>query len=647
MKKRKLLSLLLTSSMLFSLTSCATKALETSEETPAESIEETTVEETTTQSKTEETEATEEAETTKVSNPGYDYSSMTPEEIVATLTLEEKAAQMVEPAIYNVEPEDMEEFNYGSILSHYDDWPQWDQETWVSTINDYQAGSLVSSNGIPLLYGQDAVHGVNFASGCVIFPHNVNIGAANDVELTYEMGVCVGSDIMNTNMIWNFAPCVAASQDPRWGRTYESYSSEPSIITPLAVAYSEGLLSQGVVVCPKHFICDGYALYGTGEYSDNTYRLIDRGDAIVSDDVINENLAIYQALIDSGVQTIMISHSSLNGIKMHENAKYIMMLKNEMGFEGFIISDWNSIQNCSGATLEENVILSINSGIDMLMQPDNYDLCMQIIIDAVNNGDISEERIDDAVTRIIRVKMEAGLFDDPYLENVETSYEFNSDYSREVARKLAEESLVPLKADGGLTLEPGSRVFVLGPAADDSGVLLGGWTYSWTGLTDQDIWGMKVCPEGTTILEGLKDLADEYELEIVTNKNEIDTCDVILLCLGEQTYAEWTGDAEDLSITGDLGLDGNLDAIELAKEANLPTITLLVAGRNVIIEDYINDWDSVIMCYLPGSEGGAAIANALVGKCEYTGTLAMPYYKSEADIDNGNVWLPVGFTAAK
>lgn len=641
MKKSKFLSLALTLSLVISMTSCATATpAETTESSSAITMPsfETSATEETSSAPTETTEATEATPTS------YWYEGMTVEEIVSNLTLEQKVAQMLQPAVYRVEDTDMSETCYGSVLSKFDEWPQLSADEWTDLTNKLQTGALSADNGIPYIYGQDSVHGVNFASDCVIFPHNINIGAANDIELTYEMGVCVGSDIMHTNMIMNFAPCVAAAQDPRWGRTYESYSSEPSIISPIAVAYSEGLLSQGVVVCAKHFICDGYTLYGTGESSGGTERLIDRGNAIVDDATIAENLAIYQALIDSGVQTIMISHSSLNGIKMHEYGEYIMMLKNEMGFTGFIISDWESIHNCSGANLKENVILAVNSGIDMLMEPDYYTGCFYYLIEAVNEGSISQERIDDAVTRIIRVKMDAGLFEDPFLENTNPAYDFNSEYSKEVATKLAEESLVPLKADGGLTIEPGSTVFVAGPAADDTGAMCGGWTYFWEGSTDS-AWYMDFCPQATTVQDALESIADSYGITIVTDESLIDTCDVVLLCLGERSYAEWNGDARNLSITGDLGLSNNQYWIDVAKESGLPTITLLIAGRNVIIEDYIADWDSVIMCYLPGSEGGTAIANALTGACEYTGTLPMPYYKSETDIDNGKIWLPVGYSA--
>ena len=338
----------------------------------------------------------------------------------------------------------------------------------------------------------------------------------------------------------------------------------------------------------------------------------------------------------------MIAHNSLNGVKMHENAEYVSKIKNEMGFKGFILSDWDSMEKCSGATIKDNVILSVNAGIDMFMEDANYVECYESIIEAVNEGSISMDRIDDAVTRIIRVKMEAGLFDDPYLRNVETTYEYNSPESKDLARELAAESYVPLKADGGLTIPEGSKIFVTGSAANDTGVMLGGWTYTWRGITDAELY-YKAAPQATTVLSAFKN-SDKYE--IVTDEAEIGDCDYVLLCLGEFPYAEWYGDTEDLSITGTCGLEGNEEAIALAKESGLPTITLLFTGRNVIIEDYISDWDSVIMCYLPGTEGGAAAYDVLSGDVAYQGHLAMPYYKSIKDLEAGKEWLSIGFTAA-
>lgn len=646
MKFKKCLSLILATSILVS--GCSTinslmstrvqDEVVTSESSIVEELNETEVaiatETNTTETTVEETEAVLDINL---------YEGMTPEEIVATLTLEQKAAQMVQGAIYSLNYNDMANNCYGSVLSQ-DEYFR-GRNSWRNVVDNYQDAALNSAASIPFLYGQDSVHGVNYASGTVIFPQNISIGATRDVEGAYEMGCLVANDLIYTGMLWNFAPCVACAQDPRWGRTYESYSSDPEVVRELSVAFASGLIDNGIIACAKHFFGDGYTAYGTGEFSDFTERLIDRGDSLMTPAQIEAELATYQALIDAGVQTIMITHSSLNGIKMHENGEYIWYLKNEMGFEGFIVSDWNSIHNCSGDDLRANVILAVNAGIDMLMEPDDYEECRQYIIDAVNSGDITMDRVDDAVTRIIRVKMNAGLFEDPYGENLVTIDEYGGQQSYDLALRLAEESLVPLKDDAGLTIPDNSRILVMGPASDDTGVLCGGWTYDWTGEVDSSIYN-RWAPDGVTILQGLRNEAAAHNWTIVTDESEVDAVDYIVLCVGEYPYAEWTGDTADLSLSGMCGLGGE-EQINMAANAEVPTIALIVAGRNVIITDYMNEWDSIIMCYLPGTTGGTAIANALAGNSDYTGTLPMPYYSSVDQIGTGECMWDVGYSCVR
>ncbi len=578
------------------------------------------------------------------------YSSMTPEEICQTLTLEQKAAQMMQPTIYNTNPEEMKDTDYGSILSRRDTFPMPSDTEWKSTVTEYQKYALQNEAPIPYIYGNDSLHGVNFASGCVMFPHNINIGAAHDVALTEEYGKLVGSDIVHTGMILNFSPCVATARDPRWGRTYESYSSDAKIVTELSVAYSKGLMSEGVIVCPKHFFGDGLTAVGTGE--NPSQMLLDRGDAQLTEEQIQEQLAIYQALVDEGVQVIMLSHSSLNGTKMHENAKYISILKNDMGFKGIVLSDWDSIMNCSGETYEDNVILGVNAGIDMFMTDTEHEEARRYIIEGVKDGRISEDRINDAVTRIIRVKKEAGLFEDPYLEKLTPSYDYGSARSHEVARQLAAESFVPLKVSDNMYIKPGMKVYVAGPAADDVGALCGGWTNWWQGMSDTEISDIGLPAkhfrsEGPSIVEALKAAAAEGGFEIITDPAQIDSCDIVLLCVGEIPYAEWYGDTKEPSLTGAHGITGNAEAITLAKNSGKPTVTLIVAGRNVMISKYIDQWDACIMLYLPGTEGGNAVVDVLTQKVQMTGTLPMPYYSSVDQIGTSECWHDIGWNAYK
>lgn len=568
------------------------------------------------------------------SNDKIDYSSMSAEDIVAKLTLDQKAAQMVQGAVYEMTEEGMEDYCYGSILNKY---KSVDASEWCKLVDGFQKAALSSDARIPYLYGNDDVHGVNYCLGAVIYPHNIGIGAANDEELTYKMGLAVGDEAKMCHMLWNFAPCVAQSEDPRWGRTYESYGADLDIITSLSTSFTKGLIDSGVIACAKHFFGDGNVEYGTGETSD-CKRLMDRGDAELTDDEINKLLSVYQAQIDTGVQTIMISHSSLNGLKMHENAKYIQYLKNEMGFKGFIVSDWNSVRNISGYDYGKQIITAVNAGIDMLMEVDTYEIARQDIVRAVENGDITEERINDAVTRIIKVKLDAGIFKDPMCENIKTiQKETGSTEYRNLAEQLVEKSLVLLKNDGNvLPFEKGKKIYVVGPAADNAQAQCGGWTIDWNKSPSIDIDGV------TTVLNGFKKLAEQYGITVITDADEADKADAVLLVVGEEAYAEWNGDTRDLELCGDLGLKGNSDAIEEAKDLDKPTVACIIAGRQVIIKDYYDDWDAVVMCYLPGSEG-TGVANVLCGKSDFSGKLPSPWYSSTDQIGTTDCWLKKGY----
>ncbi len=561
------------------------------------------------------------------------YAGMTPEEIVDQLTLEQKAYQMVMPAIYNTNTDEMNVCDFGAILSKSQPLTY---DKWQETVDDFQMAAISSDSGVPFIYGQDDVHGVNYCSGAVIFPQNIGMGAANDPELMYQVGLATADEALLCHMIWNYAPCLAQSVDPRWGRTYESYGSDLDIITDLGTGYTKGLIDGGVIACAKHYFADGNVLYGTGEESGGTARLIDRGDAILSDKEIEELLEVYQAEIDSGVQTIMISHSALNGLKMHENEEYIMKLKDEMGFEGFIASDWESIQFTSGESYEDQVVTAINSGIDMLMEVNYYDEAAQIIVEAVEDGRITQDRVDDAVRRIIKVKQEAGVIEDPFFINVKTKQSATgSDEYRALAEKAVEESLVLIKNDNDvLPIASGKKIYIMGPAADDAAVQCGGWTLDRQGPNTSEV------PGATTIKEGFEEVCEEQGIEIVSDMSDADE---IILVVGEETYAEWPGDTEDLQLCGSLGLEGNEGAIKKAKESGKPVVALIVAGRNVIISDYANDWDGIVMCYLPGSEG-QGVANVVCGKADFKGSLPSPWYSSVDQIGTEDCWLRQGYS---
>lgn len=565
------------------------------------------------------------------------------ENILARLTLDQKAAQMVQGAVYNMPDNLMKEKCYGSILSTFGE-NFLSASQWKNMILKYQKEAISSEAGVPYIYGNDQVHGLAGCRGAVIFPHNIGIGAANDKELTYQMGLAVADEAKLTGMLWSFSPCVSVAQDPRWGRTYESFSSETGMVAELGASYTRGLTDGGLIPCAKHFFADGNVLYGTGENSEGEKRLIDRGDAKLSEAEIQDLLKVYQAQIDAGVKTIMISHSSVNGIKMHANEKYISILKKDMGFQGFIVSDWNSIHNIPGDNLKDQTITAVNAGIDMLMEDSKFEDCRKYIVEAVNEGKISMDRVNDAVSRILTVKKEMGIIDDPMMEKVTTKESsMGSQEYRDLARTLVEESLVLLKNDNNiLPIKKGTKIYVTGPAANDVGAQCGGWTFTWLGSTDADNHGRKWIPEGKTIIDGLNQLAGEYNLTIITDPAKAAEADLTLLCLGEKTYTEWKGDSADINITGSLGLTGNKKAIDQAKSLGHPTVALIVSGRNVIISDYMNQWDGIVMCYLPGSEGDG-IANVLTGKKLFKGTLPMPYYSRVEDIRTDQVLYPVGY----
>lgn len=549
-------------------------------------------------------------------------------DLMSRMSNEDKAGQMVQGLIGAVSYAEMTELGIGSILSGGGSVPgDGSVQSWQLAIGNYQDGAMMTSLGIPFIYGIDAVHGHSNVYGAVIFPQNIGLGAANDPELMYQMGTAVAEEMKLTHTLWNFSPCVAVAQDPRWGRTYESFSSDPEIVSDLALAYYKGLSDHGIVATAKHFAGDGGTVFGTGE-GDN---LIDRGDTVIAAQEFRDtHIKPYEALIDEGLKIVMVSFSSINGVKMSESKYYITdVLKGELEFDGIVISDWEATLSLSGTNYEQNVILAVNAGIDVLMEPNNYKLAITAILSGLESGQISQARVDDAVSRILTVKFDLGLFEDPYLDSLTHEVDqLGSEGYREVAKMLVSESLVLLKNEGNiLPLQSGSKIYVTGPAADDIGVQCGGWTITWQGRTD----GYEENTEGTTILEGLEEYASQYGLEIITDPDRAAEADVVILAIGEIPYAEYLGDTEDMSIVGALGLTGNSEAIEAAKQLGKPIVTLIVAGRNVLIDEYLPEWDSVVMCYLPGTEGDG-VAAVLVGQGAFTGQLAMPWYADTKDI---------------
>ncbi len=551
--------------------------------------------------------------------------------VLDRLTLEQKVYQMVQPAIYNISASDVKEYCYGSILSNINS-P--DAATWRKNIDRLQQAAVSSKAGVPFIYGQDDVHGVNYCKNAVYFPHNIGLGAANDSALMYDIGLATADEAKLCHMLWNFAPCVAQSADPRWGRTYESYGQDLDIITALSTSYTKGLVDGGVVACPKHFFGDGNVKYGSGDCTFD-YKIMDRGKSELSEQEIEKLLKVYEENIKAGALTIMTSFSSMNGVKMHENKKYIDYLKKDLGFKGFIISDWNGIQLNKEPTYREQIIASINAGVDMMMEVERFQEAVEIVVQAVKDGDISEERINDAVSRILYVKEAVGILRDPLFENIETvQKETGSREYRKLAERAVEESLVLLKNnDNILPLKSGTKVYITGPAANNTAFQCGGWTIDWNGYLDRPIQGV------TTIAQGFASVSQDTGIQIVRNEAE---ADVIILCVGETPYAEWNGDTVDLDLCGSKGIPANKSVIEKYRNAAKPVVTCIVAGRHVLIEDYLEDWDACVMCYLPGSEG-QGVANVLTGKAPFTGKLPSPWYASLEQIGTDMNMFPMGY----
>lgn len=632
----------------FVLASCGTASSDYMEKTTeeAETEEETETEEEAETGKDAETEDDEQiVENTRKEIPldnskeeskgGYWFSGKTAEEIISEMSLEQKVSQMLQPACYTADYGDMKEWDLGSVFGT-PGGSFLTAEEWSETVKEYQKAALSSDTGIPMVYAQDDVHGINYCRGAVIFPHNIGLGAANDPVLMYKIGAAVADEAKMTGMLWNFAPCLAVSTDPRWGRTYESISSDPEITKILGAAYTKGMTEQGVAACAKHFFADGSETWGTAPGG----RLIDRGSAELSEEQTKELLDVYQAQIDAGVQTIMLSYGKVNGIMMHENAEYIRILRENMGFKGLIVTDYEAVQYNTGSTMKDKVAAAINAGVDMLMEPNRYEEVFRLIVEAVGEGMITESRIDEAVIRILQLKIDLGILDDPMQERLETRQKkTGSEEYRLLAEQAVEESLVLLKnEDSVLPIKENIKVYVTGPAANDDRVQCGGWTQAWQGA-EMPVEG------STTILQGLINVGAKKNITILTDPSDAPDADITLLFVGERPYAEWHGDSRDLSLTGNFGLAGNGEAIREAKrlrnQYGIPTAACIVAGRHVMISSCMDDWDALVMCYLPGTEG-QGVANVLMGDAPFHGTLPMPWYDSVDHIGSDTMLFSVG-----
>ena len=528
------------------------------------------------------------------------------DQAIQLMTLEEKAGQLIQAERSKISFSDITRYNIGSILSGGGSVPQGNTpEAWVSMINQMNRAALKSSSGIPIIYGIDAVHGNSNVKNATIFPHNIGLGAANDPDLMRAIGIATAKEILAIGVDWNFAPAVSSAQDIRWGRTYESYSEDIQRVSVLAAPYIEGLLSEGILTTTKHFIGDGYTTFLTGEDK----NLIDRGDVTMSkEDMLAGNLSAYIAAIDANTSAIMASFNSVNGVKVHGDRTLLTdLLRTELHFDGLVVSDWEAIHTIA-PSLNEQVALAINSGVDLLMQPNNWKDVYKAILFNVNNGHISQERIDEAVRRNLVLKFEAGLFDG---DIIKVAGEVGTQESKKVAREAVAKSLVLLKNEDILPLKKDIKIYLTGPASDNVGIQCGGWTLSWQGETDPNL------NNGISLKAALNEVLSTHGGSLVNDPKD---ADVIILAICERPYAEMHGDTDDLSLDGPLSLADNIKTVKYAQTLGKPIVTIMIAGRPLLIDAYLNDWDAFVMAWLPGTEGNG-MTDVLFGDKPFQGTL--------------------------
>lgn len=537
---------------------------------------------------------------------------------IRILSNEEKAGQMIqaERSANNGESGitqgETTRFRIGSILNGGGNVPSSNTiNGWWSMTNAYRNASLYTPSGIPIIYGVDAVHGHNNVKDSTIFPHNIGLAAANNPDLMFDIGEVTAYEMKLTGVHLTFAPSIGIIKDVRWGRTYETLGMDPTIAQSLIAPYIEGLQSNEIAATAKHYIGDSYTTFGTG-----INNKVDQGDTQMSETEIRELLLpLYQEAVNAGVKSIMVSYSSINGLKMHQNEYWITdVLKNELGFKGFVIGDYEAVSQVTGSSFADKVINTVNAGVDMLMEPHRFEQTHAAILSGIQSGRISMNRINDAVRRILTVKYEMNVF----ASKSQPSGSLREAAHLEIARQAVRESQVLLKNEQGiLPLAKNADILLLGPASDNIGIQSGGWTIWWQG-------GDTIDTAGTTLKEALEAIVVPNGGHVYTSIEDAALADVVVLALGERPAAEFMADSSSLALTYDTGYPENQIAIDHAITTGLPTIALLMSGKPLLVTDYIGDWDSFIVSSLPGTEG-LGMADVIFGDYNFTGRLPYVY----------------------
>ncbi len=544
------------------------------------------------------------------------------DDLLARMTLEEKVGQVIQAEIRSVTPDDVREYNLGSVLNGGGSFPGNDKyaapEDWLALADAFHEASTDTADGgvgIPALWGVDAVHGHNNVIGATLFPHNIGLGAARNPDLIRRIGEITAREVLATGLDWNFGPTVAVARDDRWGRTYESYSEDPEIVVSYARAMVEGLQGrvgsaefldeERLIATAKHFLADG-----------GTFEGRDQGDARAGEEELRDiHGAPYVAALDSGAQAVMASFSSWQGRKMHGHKGLLTdVLKGRMAFDGLVVGDWNGhgqLPSCTNGDCAESLL----AGLDLFMVPEDWQELYASTLEQARSGEIPSERLDDAVRRILRVKIRAGLLDrgKPSSRALGGRTDLlGAAEHRDVARQAVRESLVLLKNNGGLLpISPESRVLVAGAAADDIGLQSGGWTLTWqgTGNTNDDF------PGAASIWNGIRQAVEAAGGAAVLSPDGswTERPDAAVVVFGERPYAEGQGDLVDLEYSPDDKSD--LELLRRLGDDGIPVVAVFLSGRPLWVNAEINASDAFVAAWLPGSEG-AGIADVILRTAE-------------------------------
>jgi beta-glucosidase len=548
--------------------------------------------------------------------------------LLKRMTVEEKVGQVIQPEWKSINPAEVAQYHIGSIETGGGSVPGGNKHAsvrdWVNSIEPYYDSSVDPEKNrvvIPLIWASDAVHGHNNVYGATLFPHNIGLGAAHDPDLIRRIGEVTAAEVRSTGMDWSFAPTIAVARDDRWGRTYECYSEDPKIVPQYAAAMVTGLEGSGsrfldknhVISTAKHFLGDGSTDGGR-----------DQGDSLVSEeDLILLHAPGYTQAINAGTQSIMASFNSWHGIKMHANKTLMTdVLKGRMGFDGFIMGDWNAHGTIPGCT-NADCAKAFNAGLDIFNAPQDWKALFGNLAREVNDGTIPMARLDDAVRRILRVKMRMGVFDEPAPDKRPDTYQpVGTPSHRAVARQAVRESLVLLKNDGVLPIKPSATVLIAGDGADNIAMQAGGWTLSWQGADN----GPNDFPGATSIYEGLKAEIDAAGGQALLSPDgtSAQKADVAIVVFGETPYAEFMGDQSDVALHHD-----NAESLELIKKLRahgIPVVAIMLSGRPLYVNPQINAADAFVEAWLPGSEG-EGVADVLTGKNDFSGKLSFSWPK--------------------